>query len=320
MYDELCLACSGETVPDSIFQVIPSQNDLANIRYDKFDWKNEKPIWLKQLSDPKKSCLKQRQQILTALVQDDTNSEACRIAERILYCRSSRLQYKSCGHPLCPYCRHVVQEHRQFAAAQLFGQTPITQLAFLTVLLPVVYAPTAATIKNEMDKARKAISYRLASYAQKKVRLLGAFEIDVKRPELITASRTCDILENLGMDFRSKQPAFLPHLHAIVDLGTVSKSALRVQLTRTFRCKYQVSLKSFQVNKSKADSISDLASYIYKFRVQYASGLYQGTKTVRPRDKYKKLYCRDDIIKVAEILETIRVNTKMKGLHYSFNT
>lgn len=319
MYNKSNLSCSAQTSPIGILSMPKTSNDLAEIRYGRFDWHNHQPIWIKRLKDPQKSCLNQRQKIITALVQNDTNHEACKIAERILYCSSKTLNYKPCGHPLCPLCRHEVQQHRQLTAQQYFGQTPANQLAFLTILLPVQYDPTPLSIQRSIETTRKAIAYRFKSYTQKNARFYGAFEIDIKRPELITAKRTQSILEELSMDFSNAKPAFLPHLHAIVDLGSCSKNAIRAQFTKSFNTKYQVSLKSLHSNKSQTSSLNDLASYMSKFRTQYANGLYQGRKQVKPKDKYGKIFNKKDLLDFSILIDTLRIDKKFRGLHYSFN-
>ena len=202
---------------DLIFKPDPNRPTIARVNDGTYDW-TKLPRWVNSIQATNHH-LRQRKTIIERLCEDPIGDwDAAKIGLDMLECSKT----DPCGSPFCPYCRHKAQEKRSKTALTKFAATAKSDMTFLTILHPVTYDPfydAQAHIDYLRDSVRNALNFRGLS----QVRMLGAFEIDVKRRQEAANDRSKKVLTALEMDITSQKPAYLVHLHSLVDLGGIPR-------------------------------------------------------------------------------------------------
>ena len=283
----------------------------AQINSGTYDWK-QLPRWANSIPFTAHH-LKQRRTIIERLCEDAVGDpDAADIGLDMLKCSKTF----PCGSPFCPFCRHIQQEKRAKKALNKFAATAKDEMTFLTILHPVTYDPmhdAPTHIRYLRDSVRNALNHR--GYNQ--VRMLGAFEIDVKRSQDAKTPRSNQVLRALDMNTTSRQPAYLVHLHSLVDLGGIPKDQVRRAFTGTFNKPYQVRLSRLRYDMDKDESIDRIARYMFKFRAQFSDNLYG--KEVGLRAKYKELYPAPLMREYIQLIHSLKVNNGFKGFRFEYN-
>ena len=274
--------------PPAPSHLSPANQAAYNTIVNNKLFKARQPAWFKYYSCPSVA-RSHRDKTIQGLVSDRNDTTAMNIAFNIFSCSKS----KPCLSPFCPYCRNTMQDNAAASCDRIFGSTPKNQLCFLTVLLPVTYAPQQDA-QQIIKSARKSL-HNIFNYRNfNDVVLFGFFEIDIKTPKLVAKqSRAPQVLKALGFNNALKQPAYLVHFHALVDLKGHNKAAFRKSLTRVFNKPYQVRLSALRSDMTKKNSINNIARYMLKFRTQHSNNLFGNQASGKA--KYGSFY-EDDLL------------------------
>ena len=284
---------------------------LSQINAGTYDWTNL-PRWVNSIPVTAHH-LKQRRTIIERLCEDPVGKkDAAEIGINILECSKTI----PCGSPFCPYCRHKEQQKRSVKALAKFANTAKSEMTFLTILHPVTYDPMADA-RDHIDDLRSSVRNALNYRGFNQVKMLGGFEVDVKRRQEAQSKRSRRVLTALDMDTTSAKSAFLVHLHSLVDLGGHSKDDVRSAFAGVFDKPYQVRLSYLRSDMGKDESIDRIARYMFKFRVQFADNLYANEVGLRAR--YNQLYPGELMREYVPLIHSLKTNNAFKGLHFKYN-
>ncbi len=296
---------------DPLFLPDTNPSTLTRINDGTYDW-TKLPRWVNSIPVTAYH-LRQRKTIIERLCEEHYHDQdATAIGLDMLECSKTY----PCGSPFCPFCRHKVQEKRSATALAKFAATAKSEMTFLTILHPVTYDPfydAQAHIDYLRDSVRNALNFRGLS----QVRMLGAFEIDVKRRQEAANDRSKRVLTALEMDITSQKPAYLVHLHSLVDLGGIPREEVRSAFTGVFDKPYQVRLTHLHRDKGKDESIERLARYMSKFRVQFADNLYGKERGMKVQ--YRELYPAPLMREYVKLIHSIKVDNGFKGFRFKIN-
>ena len=296
---------------DLIFKPDPNRPTIARINDGTYDW-TKLPRWVNSIPVTAYH-LRQRKTIIERLCEDPVGDwDAAIIGLDMLECSKTY----PCGSPFCPYCRHKVQENRSKTALTKFAATAKSEMTFLTILHPVTYDPFHDA-QGHIDQLRNSVRNALNFRGFNQVRMLGAFEIDVKRREDARAFRSKQVLTALGMDTTWHKPAYLVHLHSLVDLGGHSRKEVRRVFTGVFDKPYQVRLTYLHRDKGKDESIDRVARYMSKFRTQFSDNLYGKERGLKVQ--YRELYPAPLMREYVKLIHSIKIDNGFKGLRFKYH-
>jgi len=275
--------------------------------------KKTKPKWLKHYTPPHSSQLPHRRKIIMALASNPSDVDAVNIALKILDCKKSN----PCRSPFCPYCRSQLQQTAIKNAQKIFAASRNNQLSFLTVLLPVTYEPNNDAAEL-VKKCRKSIQNIFDRNNFDYIKLYGFCEVDIKVPHLVkNQNRASEVLKPLGFDINLNKPAYLVHLHAIVDLSNSSQNAFRQSLLSAYPHPYQAVIKAFHADKTKDENIRQLANYMLKFLTLYGNNLH--ADDLDAEIKYTDIFDDALIIDYVKLIHSLLVQNKISSLTISKN-
>lgn len=286
-----------------------AQNDIEmraqDIRRGPFVWKAQ-PRYLQYLRIPNQD-LRHLGKTIKALVSDPYDLASCERAIRMDNCSNGY----PCQERHCPRCRAFIQEREARRVNTLFGQTPQNRLKFLTLLLPVSYDPI-----TDLPVLRQATAALLHNQFKKTpgIRVYGTFEIDIKDRWIDNSPKSQPVLEALGMDWRRADPAYLLHLHAIVDLGNHKRDKVRQVIAERFDKPYQVRLAAFRKEQSRTENLTRIAHYMTKYRLQYADNIYG--KKIYEKATYGSFY-PDHVVR--NVVKSYSCISKQYVIRFKFN-
>ncbi|TNE62679.1 MAG: hypothetical protein EP335_11865 [Alphaproteobacteria bacterium] len=290
------------TISDPTLFISPEmKEDIDTINHPKrrYRWINQ-PIWdysthFKKnmrsptfLSDRDKT---NRRKLIEALVAPSSSDALKGLGYKILQCGPSN----QCHSPLCNYCRTKMQNKYEERALKYFGTSDHGDLHFLTILDDVTYTPLEV-MRDCQERLNSRLRNRLrCSLYKKAISVFGAFEIDIKKPLLETqCQEQAELLSQYGMSEISG-PAFMPHMHLIVDLKGMDSNAFRAHLRERFSKPKQITLSPFRQKNTIAENLRTTARYCFKFRYQFADNI------LRARPAYGKRY-DDDLLRLYAVL------------------
>ena len=244
--------------------------------------------------------------------------DALNILDEVIACTSSN----QCHQILCPACRDKTQTHAAAKAITAFADYSDEDLKFMTLLIRVVQV--ANKLKPLMDAFRNNFWYKLRDNAKKlgidthSFKMMGAFEIDLKNTATQSdASLASRDLIKLGYDPGPRQSQYLLHLHAIVGpLNDERKAVLSGLIERPLG----VPLLSHQLDfrwhetKPKDDNLRNLASYMFKARLQFADNIFDNN-VMQKRSRYHTPYKGNVLV---DYLNVVNKMQNFKGLKFDF--
>ena len=302
-----------QSVPAAPSYLTPAQQAQFNLIHSN-QFKAHKPQWSKYFTPPHNSQLAHCRTIIKALASDPADQAAVTLGLKIFNCKKSR----PCRSPFCPYCRSLLQQTAVDKAQQIFSASRNNHLSFLTILLPVTYTPDADVAAQAIDKCRKQIQYIFAKNNFTYIKLYGFTEVDIKLAPLVkNQSRAPQVLKDLGFNAASNQPAYLVHLHAIVDLSNSSESAFRQSLLNAYPGHYQVLFKPFHANKTKQQNIQYITNYMLKFLTVHADNLH--ADDLDKDADYKYFFEEQDIRDYVKLIHGLLANNQIRNLKISKN-
>jgi hypothetical protein len=245
--------------------------------------------------------------------------DALDILDEVIACTSAN----QCHQILCPACRDKTQTHAADKALTAFANYSEKDIKFMTLLIRV--EQDANKLKPLMDAFRNNFWYKLRDNAKKlgidthSFKMMGAFEIDLKntatQSDASLASR--DLIKQLGYDPGPRQSQYLLHLHAIVGpLNDERKAVLSGLIERPLG----VPLLSHQLDfrwhetKPKDDNLRNLASYMFKARLQFADNIFDNN-VMQKRSRYHTPYKGNVLV---DYLNVVNKMQNFKGLKFDF--
>jgi hypothetical protein len=245
--------------------------------------------------------------------------DALGILDEVIACTSAN----QCHQILCPACRGKTQTHAADKALTAFSNYSEKDIKFMTLLIRV--EQDANKLKPLMDAFRNNFWYKLRDNAKKfgtdthSFKMMGAFEIDLKntatQSDASFGSR--DLIKQLGYDPGLRQSQYLLHLHAIVGpLNDERKAVLSGLVERSLG----VPLLSHQLDfrwhktKPKDDNLRNLASYMFKARLQFADNIFDDNH-MQKKTRYHTPYKGKVLV---DYLNVVNDMQNFKGLKFDF--
>lgn len=301
-------ALKQSTIADPSLFISPAMmQDMAAINQRQYRWKDQ-PLWPQKKVSFSKPDRNNRRQLINALVAEGSSNELLSIGFRLLMCSRS----KPCGSPLCNYCRTKLQDRYQARVLRYFGKTHRDDLFWLTILDDLTYDPLQ-DVQGRFRKLRVSFREFLKRNCHKDARVFGAFEIDVKRHDLIDDNDAAiQTLQQYGLR-NEPEPAYMPHLHAIVSLDGITRDELDRQLTSLYARPSQVRLMSMRPGQTKIENLSNLARYMFKFRYQFADNI------LRDRSAYGKRFDDKTLRVFTQLVHSIKGDRGAIGLEFRYN-
>ena len=245
--------------------------------------------------------------------------DALDILDEVIACTSAN----QCHQILCPACRDKTQTHAADKALTAFSNYSEKDIKFMTLLIRV--EQDANKLKPLMDAFRNNFWYKLRDNAKKlgtdthSFKMMGAFEIDLKnkatQSDASFGSR--DLIKQLGYDPGLRQSQYLLHLHAIVGpLNDERKAVLSGLIEKSLG----VPLLSHQLDfrwretKPKDDNLRNLASYMFKARLQFADNIFDDNH-MQKKTRYHTPYKGKVLV---DYLNVVNDMQNFKGLKFDF--
>jgi hypothetical protein len=273
-----------------------------------------------------------------ALFSDSTDAVALNIGVRLAKC----CPRGTCGLVFCPRCRKAKQDKIADEVLDLFGNVPRERLRFLTII------DSVQTDCHDLPKTFKKFKKKLAntfSQHATDARVFGYLEVDIKTPDMFIGTYQNNrgvavehrphakaLFAGLELDLNSSSAPskfYLPHLHAIVDLGSdelhLNSEAV---LKRSFPHSYQVRVTPLWPEQPRCEgdnrfasveqSLKRISGYMLKFKLQYADNIFADDPGKTTLSKYKGAYPSSDIVDLCKLAHAGK-NFKMFGYRYNCN-
>jgi hypothetical protein len=245
--------------------------------------------------------------------------DALDILDEVIACTSAN----QCHQILCPACRDKTQKRAADKAVTAFSNYSDKDIKFMTLLIRV--EQDANKLKPLMDAFRNNFWYKLRDNAKKlgtdthSFKMIGAFEIDLKntatQSDASLASQ--DLIKQLGYDPGLRQSQYLLHLHAIVGpLNDERKDLLSSLVERSLGKRllsHQLDFR-WHETKPKDDNLRNLASYMFKARLQFADNIFDDN-LMQKKARYHTPYKGKVLV---DYLNVVNEMQNFKGLKFDF--
>lgn len=282
-------------------------NTVNDIRQRKYRWIDQ-PIWpTKNIAFTERD-RSNRRKLIEALLSFNATEEQIAIGLQLLECSS----IEPCGSPLCNFCRTRFQDAFQDRVFKYFDGTDQANLFSLTLLDDLTYDPVNDA-DGQIEKLRVSVRGCLRRHFKKQVRAFGAFEIDVKRPDLNEENnQAVDLLKEYGF-LEDGARAYMPHLHAIVELDGITAKEFGDVLRSVYTKPSQVTVAAFRSTNTKKYNLTKLARYPIKFRYQFADNILRDSPSYGSRfdDPTLRIY--------AEVVHGIKGSRAVRGFEFNYN-
>jgi hypothetical protein len=246
--------------------------------------------------------------------------DALNILEEVIGCTSAN----QCHQILCPACRDLVQKRAADKAVTAFSNYTDENIKFMTLLMRV--EQDANELPPAIREFRQDFTNRLRNNAKAlgtttlPFKMLGAFEIDLKNmaTQWDASLKSRYLIKQLGYDPALFKPQYLLHLHAIIGpLNGERKDHLRSLIEKSLGMpllSYQLDFRSLHKNKSKDDNLRNLASYIFKARLQYADNIFDDNQ-IQKKTRYHTPYKGKVLVDYLNVVDKMQ---NFKGLKFDF--
>jgi hypothetical protein len=151
-------------------------------------------------------------------------------------------------------------------------------------------------------------------------KMKGAFEIDLKYYGLLTHAslRSIDLLKKLGLNRTHNRSQDLLHFHAIVGaLDDEHEDKLKLLIGKSLDMQLlpsQVHFKSLHKTNTKNDNLRNLASYMFKARLQYADNIFDDN-FLQKKASYKTPF-KDKVL--IDYLNAVDAMGNFNGLKFDY--
>ena len=306
-------AALNPTPPTPTYLSTAQQAQFNLIHSEQFE--KTKPNWINVFKPPHSNQLAHCRTIIKALASNPADQTAVALALKIFNCKNS-VRHR-CHSPFCPFCRAQLQQTAVNNAQNIFSASRNNHLSFLTILLPVTYTP-ATDATHLIKKCRKQIQHIFTKNNYSHIKFYGFAEVDIKLAPLVkNQSRAPQVLKELGFDITNNQPAYLVHLHAIVDLSNSSESAFRQSLLNAYPGYYQVLFKPFHTNKTKQKNIQYITNYMLKFLTVHADNIH--ADDVDEEADYTYFFEEQHIIDYVKLIHGLLPDKQTRSIKISKN-
>jgi len=246
--------------------------------------------------------------------------DALNILDEVIACTSAR----PCHQILCPACRDKRQTDTANKASTAFADYSNEDLKFMTLLIRV--AQDADELPLLMREFRNDFTQRLRNNAKSlstpalPFKMIGAFEIDLKNmaTQWDASLSSRELVKGLGYNPKLFKSQYLLHLHAIVgpldDKRQNLLSDLVERLFGTPLLPYQLNFRSLHKNKTKDENLRNLASYMFKVRLQYADNIFDDNH-MQKKTRYHTPFKGNVLV---DYLKVVNEMQNFKGLKFDF--
>lgn len=184
---------------------------------------------------------------------------------------------RQCRVPLCPRCLMLRRggETKRMIREEFAG-VGNDKLALLTVLMPVdenLSSMTKIMARADTRMRNFIVRQREKDARWNDVHLVGYWELDRLRADEIAVQgrNTRLFLRQSGVPVTASDATlWLPHFHAIVALGDVSREGFANALrSYGYNASYQVDLRAFDTSREVNENLKSIVRYANKFRVEH---------------------------------------------------
>jgi hypothetical protein len=301
------MAIAPEKLPYNDPSIFIDEGDINAVRRRTYRWKDQ-PLWPTKKIAFTASDRTNRRKLIEALFDIDATDKQRSIGNTLLKCSK---EFR-CGSPLCNSCRTSFQDAFEERVFRYFGATNQSNLFSLTLLDNLTYDPINDA-HEQIRKLRISVRGCLQRHFQKSVRAFGAFEIDVKRPDLNEEnSQAVDLLRRYGFQ-KDAGRAYMPHLHAIIELDGISAREFRAKLRSVYTKPSQITVAALRSGNTKEENLTKLARYPIKFRYQFADNI------LRNKPSYGSRFDDDTLRTYAEVVHAIKGSVAVRGFEFNYN-
>ena len=301
------MAISPNQLPINNPQLFINSSTVTDIRQRKYRWIDQ-PLWPTKNITFTTTDRTNRRQFIEALLATNANNAQIAIGLQLLECTRAN----PCGSPLCNFCRTRFQDLFQDRVFKYFDGTDQANLFSLTLLDDLTYDPVNDA-EEQIEKLRVSVRGCLQRHFKKQVRAFGAFEIDVKRPDLDQEnSQAVDLLKKYGFTENGGR-AYMPHLHAIIELDGITAKEFGDKLRSVYSKPSQVTVAAFRTANTKKYNLTKLARYPIKFRYQFADNI------LRDSPAYGRRFDDPTLRIYAEVVHAIKGSRAVRGFEFNYN-
>jgi len=301
------MAIAPEKLPRNDPSIFIDEADVDAVRRRTYRWKDQ-PLWPTKKITFTASDRTNRRKLIEALLDVSATEKQTAIGYQLLKCSK---EFR-CGSPLCNSCRSRIQDAFEERVFRYFGATNQNNLFSLTLLDDLTYDPIIDA-HEQIKKLRISVRGCLQRHFEKNVRAFDAFEIDVKRPGLYEENnQAVDWLCQYGFQ-QDVGRAFMPHLHAIIELDGVSVKGFRAKLRSVYIKPSQVTVAALRSGNTKEENLKKLARYPIKFRYQFADNI------LRNQPSYGSRFDYDTLRTYAEVVHAIKGSRAVRGFEFNYN-
>jgi hypothetical protein len=230
------MAISPVQLPINNPQLFINMATVNDIRNRKYRWLDQ-PLWPAKNVYFTTTDRTNRRALIQALLDFGATNDHLVLGLQLLECANDN----RCGSPLCNFCRTRFQDAFEKRVSKYFGNANQPDLFFVTLLDDLTYDPVTDA-HEQIEKLRTSMRGCLMRHFPKQVRAFGAFEVDVKDPNLnIQNSQAVALLQNYGFQ-QNAGMAFMPHLHAIIELDGITVADFRKKLRSVYTKPKQVTV------------------------------------------------------------------------------
>jgi hypothetical protein len=255
---------------------------------------------------------------LRALEANSPNFQYIDILDAMMACGQNVPKKIRCHSPFCPRCREERRKEASARALKLFGSAPHSRLAFLTVLISA--DKNLEDVPTVLDQFRKKLQNTCRNICPR-VKIMGFFEIDHKLRKLVEKrSHTSVALAGIGYDINDyslPDEFWLPHYHAIVDVGDYSRERIREILAKAFPGSHRVRLQPLRQAQTVEEALTQITGYMLKFKLQYADNIFTSDPKSNLKAKYGSKYNPQ---RICDIIDFTQNNQNFKMYKCDYGT
>jgi hypothetical protein len=213
----------------------------------------------------------ERFQRLKRTLEQSGEAEKLALLDKLNGCEAKWKGSYECLSPACPGCRRRNVGRQKRETVQLFNGIENSEAALVTILLPGCrdVKEIGPIMTRAYDVTRKRIAAaRVSTSRWDSFCARGWGEIDAIEPDnlpLLFSGRAEVIPLLAPVSTDQTGPTWLPTIHAVAYLGSLSPGEVASELQKSWKLPGQVNVKPFDRLKSAILNLQGIASYANKF-------------------------------------------------------
>lgn len=242
--------------------------------------------------------------------ENNATSDQIQLGYEIFMCSMDH----PCGSPLCNYCRLRHQKRYTKRVLETFNATPEKNIYFLTVLDDITYSPEIdAPLRKDYLKQKIKTTLK-SDPATEHIRMMGMFELDLKSASTyINKPKQEKLLKDHYSLFKNSHVGWMPHFHALIDIGDTHLDVVKDILRDVFDKPYQIDARPMYTDPTKEENLTDLAHYMLKFKIRYAENI------MCEKAQYKRRFGPGIMRRYASVLNAMGCRRGARSFEILFN-